>query len=155
MGVAQAAMWRVCNDLPFEMMAEQTGKVMNVHEIALAARFVEALDALAHRRSGRPGGLAQSRVFVQVRGEGSLAAEAKRLLGQLEGLRILGLPIQVVESEELPSASSARTVPERRADRCEGRRDPGRDRGQLVLRRRSLASAGQGLVPGQLLGFGA
>ena len=56
-GVAQAVMWRVCNDLPFEMMAEQTGKVMNAHEIALAARFVEALDAPAgSRRSGRPGG---------------------------------------------------------------------------------------------------
>ncbi len=44
-GVAQAAMWRVCNDLPFETMAAQTGKVMNLQEIALAARFVEALDA--------------------------------------------------------------------------------------------------------------
>ena len=45
LGVAQAVMWRVCNDLPFETMVEQAGKVMNAHEIALAARFVEALDA--------------------------------------------------------------------------------------------------------------
>jgi hypothetical protein len=104
-GVAQAAMWRVCNDLPFETMAEQTGKVMNVHEIALAARFVEALDAAAG--SGElvdPAVLSKSRVFVQVRGQGSLAAEAKRLCSQVEGLYILGLPIEVSESQELPSA---------------------------------------------------
>ena len=36
LGVAQAVMWRVCNDLPFETMVEQAGKVMNTHEIALA-----------------------------------------------------------------------------------------------------------------------
>jgi hypothetical protein len=104
-GVAQAAMWRVCNDLSFELMAEQTGKVMNAHEIALAARFVEALDAPAG--SGDlvdPATLSQSRVFVQVRGQGSLAAEAKRLRSQLEGLHVLGLPIQITDSEELPSA---------------------------------------------------
>ena len=40
-GVAQAVMWHVCNDLSFEEMASQSGKVMNVQQIALAARFVE------------------------------------------------------------------------------------------------------------------
>ena len=40
-GVAQAAMWHVCNDLPFEQMAEQTGKLMNYHEIALGGGFVK------------------------------------------------------------------------------------------------------------------
>jgi hypothetical protein len=104
-GVAQAAMWRVCNDLPFEVMAEQTGKVMNAHEIALAARFVEALDAPAGAGDlVDPAALSQSRVFVQVRGQGSLAAEAKRLGSQLEGLHILGLPIQITDSQELPTA---------------------------------------------------
>jgi hypothetical protein len=104
-GVAQAAMWRVCNDLPFEVMAEQTGKVMNAHEIALAARFVEALDAPAGAGDlVDPAALSQSRVYVQVRGQGSLAAEAKRLLSQLEGLHILGLPIQITDSQELPTA---------------------------------------------------
>jgi hypothetical protein len=106
LGVAQAVMWRVCNDLPFELMAEQTGKVMNIHEIALAARFVEALD------SSHPGELvdtaqmSESRIFVQVRGEGSLSDEARRLSGELGGSRILGLPLQLVESEDLPTVAA-------------------------------------------------
>jgi hypothetical protein len=103
-GVAQAVMWRVCNDLPFEMMAEQTGKVMNLQEIALAARFVAALDASGPGELVDPAKLSRSRIFARVRGEGSLAREARRLAGQLDGLRILGLPLQVVESEELPAA---------------------------------------------------
>ena len=103
LGVAQAVMWRVCNDLPFETMVEQAGKVMNIHEIALAARFVEALDASTSGRTGRSvRACASSRIFVQVRGDGSLGAEARRLAGQLDGLRLLGLPLQVVESEGLP-----------------------------------------------------
>jgi hypothetical protein len=43
---------------------------------------------------------------VQVRGDGSLGTEAKRLAGQLDGLRILGLPLQVTDFESLPSASA-------------------------------------------------
>ena len=78
-GVAQAVMWRVCNDLPFETMVEQAGKVMNVHEIALAARFVEALDTSSSGELVDPAALAASRVFVQVEGQGSLAHEARRL----------------------------------------------------------------------------
>jgi len=105
-GVAQAAMWRVCNDLPFETMAAQTGKVMNLQEIALATRFVEALDASNSTGLVDWAALSESRVFVQVRGEGKLAGEAKRLGGQLNGLRFMGLPIQVVESDELPAASA-------------------------------------------------
>ncbi len=114
-------MWNVCNDLPFEQMAEQTGKVMNVHEIALAARFVEALDAPTSSDLVDPASLSHSRVFVQVRGQGALGADAKRLAGQLEGLHILGLPIQVVESQDLPAASAPGFVPERGAHRLEER----------------------------------
>ena len=61
-GVAQAVMWNVCSDLPFEIMAEQTGKVMNVHEIALAARFVEALDASTGSDLIDPARLSHSRI---------------------------------------------------------------------------------------------
>ncbi len=93
-GVAQAVMWNVCNELPFEQMVEQTGKLMNFHEIALAARFVEALDSPTASELVDPASLSHSRVFVQVRGQGSLGAEAKRLAEQLEGLHILGLPIR-------------------------------------------------------------
>jgi hypothetical protein len=105
-GVAQAVMWRVCNDLSFEVMAEQTGKVMNIHEIALASRFVEALGASGSGELVDPAALCESRVFVHVSGEGSLAAQSKRLAGELEGLRVLGLPLQVVESEELPAVAA-------------------------------------------------
>ena len=141
-GVAQAVMWRVCNDLPFEMMAEQTGKVMNAHEIALAARFVEALDAPAGAGDlVDPAALSQSRVFVQVRGEGSLAAEAKRLGGQLDGLHILGLPLQVVESQELPDCSGPRALPERHPH---GLRRSARPAASIVV---SSCSAGEAWLP--------
>jgi hypothetical protein len=106
LGVAQSVMWRVCNDLPFTAMVEQAGKVMNTHEIALAERFVDALDASSSGDLIDPSVFSSSRIFVQVRGEGPLNAEARRLAGQLDGLRLLGLPLQVVESEELPTASA-------------------------------------------------
>ena len=106
LGVAQAVMWRVCNDLSFETMVEQAGKVMNTHEIALAGRFVEALDSSSTGNLVDLAAVRDSRVFVQVRGEGSLGSDAQRLAGQLDGLRILGLPLQVVESESPPAAAA-------------------------------------------------
>jgi hypothetical protein len=105
-GVAQAVMWRLCNDLPFELMAEQTGKVMNLHEIVLASRFVELLDESNSPELIDPASLSESRIFVQVQGEGALAREAVRLDRQLEGLRLLGLPLRRVETESLPSATA-------------------------------------------------
>jgi hypothetical protein len=106
LGVAQAVMWRVCNDLPFETMAEQAGKLMNSHEIALAGRFVEALDSSSTGELIDPSALSNGRIFVQIRGDGSLSREAKRLSGQLEGLHLMGLPLQVSESDELPHATA-------------------------------------------------
>ena len=105
-GVAQAVMWNVCNDLPFEQMAEQTGKVMNFHEIALAARFVDALDAAGSSELVDPASLSHARIFVQVRGQGALSTDAKRLADGLEGMHILGLPIQVDESQEMPTVAA-------------------------------------------------
>jgi hypothetical protein len=105
-GVAQAVMWRVCNDLPFESMIERAGRVMNAHEIALAARFVEVLDSSSSGELVDSSALSSSRVFVQLKGEGSLGHEANRLTSELQGLRILGLPLQVVKSEELPSTAA-------------------------------------------------
>ena len=65
-------MWHVCNDLPFEMMMEQSaGKVMNVHEIALASRFVEALEQSKATDLVEPAATTESRIFVQVEGEGA------------------------------------------------------------------------------------
>jgi hypothetical protein len=105
-GVAQAVMWRLCNDLPFELMAQQTGKVMNLHEIMLAARFVALLEESDSPEMVDPARLSESRIFVRVQGQGVLAREADRLNQQLEGLRLLGLPLQVVATESLPEASA-------------------------------------------------
>lgn len=105
-GVAQAAMWRVCNDVPFETMASQGAKVMNSHEIALASRFVEALDSSSSSDLVDPNYFIQGRVFVQVAGEKSSADMARRLSEQLEGLRLLGLPVRMVAEDDLPTASA-------------------------------------------------
>jgi hypothetical protein len=106
-GVAQAVMWRLCNDLSFEMMIEQSaGKLMNAHEIALASRFVEALDESRATDLVEPSALTGSRIFVQVEGEGSLARDARRLQGQLEGLHVMGMPLKVVETETIPASSA-------------------------------------------------
>ncbi len=106
-GVAQAVMWRLCNDLPFEVMMEQAGgKVMNGHEIALAARFVEALDDSSASELVESSALSESRLFIQVQGEGTLSRDARRLQGQLDGLRVMGLPLKVIEADGLPAATA-------------------------------------------------
>jgi hypothetical protein len=105
-GVAQAVMWRLCNDLPFEMMGEQAGKVINLPEIALAQRFVNALDESNSAEVLDPAILSKSRIFVLVEGEGGLAGHANRLNGELDGLRLLGLPLQVVGTDSLAASSA-------------------------------------------------
>lgn len=94
--VAQAVMWNVCNGLPFPLMARQQAKRFNHAELSLAARFVEALDASSSSDLVDPSGLTQSRVLVRLQGDGPLYQDAKRLSSELEGQRILGLPVQVV-----------------------------------------------------------
>ncbi len=106
LGVAQAVMWRVCNDLSFEAMADQGGKIMNTHEIALATRFVDVLDTSTSGDTVDPSALTGGRIFVQVRGTGPLDSHARRLARQLDGLRILGIPLQVFESKGIPAASA-------------------------------------------------
>ncbi len=99
-GTAQAAMWRVCNDLPFEVMLAQGGKTVNPFEVALAARFLDALDRSAD--SVDLAYLTEARLFVTVEADGSLAKDAKRLAAAMEGLRILGLPARLSFSGEVP-----------------------------------------------------
>src|SRR5262249_28041208 len=105
-GVAQSVMWRVCNDMPFEAMVEQSGKLMNLSEIALAARFVEALDDSTSPGPLQPSALTDSRILIQVEGQGTLARDAQRINGQLDGLRVLGLPLKVVDGETMPPCSA-------------------------------------------------
>jgi hypothetical protein len=99
-GTAQAAMWRVCNDLPFEVMLAQGGKTVNPFEVALAARFLDALDRSAD--SVDLAYLTEARLFVTVEGDGALAKDAKRLAASIDGLRILGLPVRLSFSGEVP-----------------------------------------------------
>ncbi|MGZ3470315.1 MAG: hypothetical protein ACXWO1_11645, partial [Isosphaeraceae bacterium] len=106
-GVAQAVMWRVCNDLTFEAMASLAGKVINEHEIALAARFIEALDGSTGSDMVDARTLTEGRVFVKIQGEGALANDAERLNKQVEKFDLLGLPVRVVDHGELPSMSAA------------------------------------------------
>jgi len=105
-GVAQAVMWHVCNDLSFEEMALQAGKVMNPQQVALAARFVAELDASASGELVDPAAVTRDRIFVQVLGEGPLGADARRLSRQLDGMRLLGMPIRLVESDQLPASGA-------------------------------------------------
>lgn len=104
-GVAQAVMWRVCNDLPFETMLAEAGKVMNEQEIALASHFVAAVDGSTSGDLVDPSALVDGLVFVRISGEGALAKEAQRLSEQLENHRLLGLPIRVVTDAEPPSTT--------------------------------------------------
>jgi hypothetical protein len=104
-GVAQAAMWNVANNVPFPRMIEQFSKVVNTHELALAARFVDALDASGSGELVDPAYLTEGRLFIRVRGEGKLAIDAERLNKQLNGLTILGLPVRVVEENDAQAAS--------------------------------------------------
>ncbi len=105
-GVAQAVMWHVCNDLSFDEMASQAGKVMNLQQIALAARFVEELDASSSGDLVNPAAVTHDRVFVQLLGEGPLQADARRLRRQLDGVRLLGMPIRLLDSDQLPASGA-------------------------------------------------
>jgi hypothetical protein len=106
-GVAQAVMWRVCNDLTFEGMSLQAGKFVNEHDIALAARFIAALDKSPQFGLVDANELTEGRVFVAFQGEGALASDAHRLTEQAGNTRLLGLPVRVVDDGEPPSAPAA------------------------------------------------
>jgi hypothetical protein len=105
-GTAQAIMWNVCNGLSFQAMLAEGGKVCNRYEVALAARFVEALDGSTSSDLVDPSFLTEARVFVTVLGEKGLEKDAIRLASEIEGLRVLGLPMRASVARELPRASS-------------------------------------------------
>ncbi|MHB1559398.1 MAG: hypothetical protein ACYC61_18265 [Isosphaeraceae bacterium] len=105
-GVAQAVMWNLCDDLSFEQMMEQSGKVMNASEVALAARFVEALGESTEGDTIAASAFADARIIVKVEGQGALAEDARRLTAKLDGMRILGLPVKAVEGDTTPACSA-------------------------------------------------
>jgi hypothetical protein len=93
-------MWNVFNGMSFEQIATEAARYVNLHEITLAARFVHALDASGPAELVEPVYFNQGRVLVRVQGAGSLAKVAKRLNEELDGQRLLGLPVRVVD--EIP-----------------------------------------------------
>jgi hypothetical protein len=99
-GTAQAAMWRVCNNVPFEQMLAQFNKTVNPYEVALASRFLDTLDQSSD--SIDPAYLTEARIFISLEGEGLLARDAKRLASSVDGLRVLGLPVRVTPVGEAP-----------------------------------------------------
>ena len=109
-GVAQATMWHLCNGVPFEFLGSSKGKVVNVHEVALAARFVAAIDASGGSELVDPSYLTEGRVIISVSGEGLLDHDAQRLEAAMEGLRLMGLPVRVLDrsaGEPPPAAAPA------------------------------------------------
>jgi len=101
-GTAQAVMWRVCNNVPFEQMLARGDNSVNLNEVGLASRFLDALDQSAD--AVEPAYLTEARLFVTIEAEGPLAKDAKKLSSSIEGLRILGLPARVTPSGEMPRA---------------------------------------------------
>jgi hypothetical protein len=99
-GVAQAVMWNVCNGLSFDQMGTLAAKYVNPQEIAVASRFVEALDGSGSSELVQPVHLTQARIMVRVMGDGLLAKDAYRLNSELQGRTVMGLPLQVVDSNE-------------------------------------------------------
>lgn len=95
-GVAQAVMWHVANGMSFEQITAQAAKYVNTHEISVAARFVEALDASGDSELVDAAYFTQGRILVRVLGDGSLAKVAHRLGQELEGAKLFGLPVEVV-----------------------------------------------------------
>ncbi len=103
-GTAQAAMWRICNDVSFEMMIANGNNVVNPAEVALAARFIEALDRSSETVD--PAYLTDARLYVTVQADGVLAKEAKRLAGSLDGMTVLGLPVHLTAPGEAPKTTA-------------------------------------------------
>jgi hypothetical protein len=105
-GTAQAIMWNVCNGLTFPTMLTEGGKVCNRYEVALGARFVEALDGSTSSDLVESSFLTEARVFVTVLGDKGLEKDAIRIASELEGLRVLGLPVRASVARDLPKASA-------------------------------------------------
>ena len=100
-GMAQAAMWRICNNISFDEMLARGEKVVNPYEVALAARFVRAVESGADLADNE-----SARVFISVAGESSAAKDVARLTKEFDGLRVLGLPVVVLDDKDIPRATA-------------------------------------------------
>ncbi len=111
--VAQAVMWHIANDLTFSQLARQGGKSVNAYDVAAAARFVEALDSTSNSQSIDPALISDAQLFVRVESDTAVREEAERLRRELDGTKILGLPVVVVDEirpEQSRPAALALTI---------------------------------------------
>ncbi len=100
--VAQAVAWNVFNEMTFPQLASRAGKVLNPYELALAARFVEALDLSGGAEIVDPAYIQQARIFVRLQGDATTEKDAARLATELESSPLFGMPIRVVD--QVPDA---------------------------------------------------
>ncbi len=143
-GVAQAAMWRVCNDLPFETMVTQAGKVMNLQEIALAARFVEALDASNSSALVDAAALSQSCMFVQMQGRRETGSRGDAVGWPTRWIEAHGAADSCRRVRRASNFLGPGPVPQGSSDGVQDRRRARPDRRQLMHREQRMASSGQG-----------
>ena len=128
LGVAQSVMWRVCNDLSFEAMVEQGGKVMNSHEVALAARLSGARRVDRRATWSTPPQLSTGRIFVQVHGEGISIPRPGGWRVSSTACVYSELPLQIAESEETSDRCRPGDDAQRDFDQCQA----GETRGAIV-----------------------
>jgi hypothetical protein len=95
--VAQAVAWHVFNDMSFRQMATQGVKTFNPYEIALAARFVQALDGTSAAEVVEPGQIQANRLFVRLTAVGDAAARRDDFARAIETGVLLGLPVRLVD----------------------------------------------------------
>ena len=101
--VAQAVMWNVANGMSFPQLAMQNVRPINPYELSVAARFIEALDGSGSSELIDPSQFAQARLYVRLAGDGQASKDAHRLRSELKGRRLLGLPIELIEENEVPT----------------------------------------------------
>ena len=104
--VAQAVVWHVFNGLGLQQLAMQDVEPFNAHELALAARIVEAIDAGGPDSPLDPNTLRRGRILARIHGESGLEKQAAKLAEELEGRSILGLPVDIVSDAARPYSSA-------------------------------------------------
>ena len=107
-GVAQAALWQVFNGMSPDQEIAQCAQYLNLHEIAVATRFVQTLETGSGGDVIEPQYFNQGRVLVRLRGEGASGKDAQRLAGELDGKYLMGLPCRVVT--DVPDAAGYRAA---------------------------------------------
>lgn len=105
--IAQAVMWHVANDIPFERMVSMARDRLNPHEVKQAARVGRALDTLPAEALLSQDDLKRAKVHVVVEAKGELAPVAAKLAEDLRGQTLMGLPVEAGVESRLPAADAS------------------------------------------------